>query len=533
MGIQIYGNIDADGIGTGKVQSINNLSLSPMRDLVLGDSQDVEIFLTSKTGIVNIQDYSVRLAIGTANAKPTGGTWRLGQTTGIAYNVSAGDLQSAITTNSAANTTTELAPFTFKTVFSANGLQTIPTIDATGLTPSSSVSITKLVVGDGSTKEQWLTRIFRNPLTLQDSFTNFTKTGVGEGIFGSLSIGTPEIFDEFTTTITTVSSTLELEVTDTNGNANTIFQVPVDIISEVIGAGISVSSLTPSTFQTATDVNTTIDSVTTLDKQLFVSEARGNDATGTRNSTTKPYLTLAGAYADAQTNDTIVLLDGDFSGESTLSINKALNFHLSEKVVIGNITSTAGSGTTRILGLGVFARVGQLDFSGASSITVGLSNIYATLYKAPSSSNTRATYCTFGGVNDISLSFGSGVTANSYFKDCIISSSGNCSIDFNECTGDFLFENCNIGNFLYAGDSIKFTNTTAVPATCKLKDSVVSVGSASYNAFVRTSSATTPEIDFIGGSSELSYFANESDFTVNGNYILDTRSGNLPVVLPS
>ena len=181
MGIQIYGNLDAGSLASGKAQSVNNLSATGIRNLVAGDSIDVEVFLTSQTGLVNIQNFTCRLAIGDINAEPTGGTWDLGSTTGLAYNLSASDLQTAITSEASANTTTELAPFTFKTVFSANGAQTIPTIDATGLTPSSSVSIEKLVVGDGSTKEQWLTRIFRNPLTLQDTFTNFTKTGIGEG----------------------------------------------------------------------------------------------------------------------------------------------------------------------------------------------------------------------------------------------------------------------------------------------------------------------------------------------------------------
>ena len=166
MGLQIYGNIDAGSLLNGKVQSVNNLSASGIKNLVAGDGLELELFLTSQTGLVNIQDYSVRLGIGDLNARPTGGTFDLGSSTGLAYNLSASDLQTAITSESAANTTTQLSPFVFKTVFTANGSQTIPTIDATSLTPSSTVSIVKLVTGDGSTKEQWLTRIFANPLVL-------------------------------------------------------------------------------------------------------------------------------------------------------------------------------------------------------------------------------------------------------------------------------------------------------------------------------------------------------------------------------
>ena len=286
MGLQIYGNIDAGSLLNGKVQSVNNLSASAIKNLVAGDSLEVELFLTSQSGLVNIQDYSVRLGIGDLNARPTGGTFDLGSETGLAYNLSASDLQTAIANETAANTTTELSPFVFKTVFTANGSQTLPTIDSTSLTPNSTVSIVKLVTGDGSTQEQWLTRIFRNPIAFQDTWTNFTKADVGEGISGALGLGTAEIYDQFSETVTSFSTTMEMEITDTNGNVSTIFQIPVTIGGEVLGAGITASSISPSNFVTATDVNTTIDSVTTRANQLFVSADRGNDATGTRNSTT-------------------------------------------------------------------------------------------------------------------------------------------------------------------------------------------------------------------------------------------------------
>ena len=112
-------------------------------------------------------------------------------------------------------------------------------------------------------------------------------------------MGTADIYDQFSDTVTSFSTTMEMEITDTSGNVTTVFQIPVTIGGEVLGAGITASSISPSNFVTATDVNTTVDSVTTRDKQLFVSANRGNDATGTRNSTTKPYATFAGALADA------------------------------------------------------------------------------------------------------------------------------------------------------------------------------------------------------------------------------------------
>ena len=293
MGLQIYGNIDAGSLLSGKVQSVNNLGTSGIKNLVAGDGLEVEIFLTSQSGLVNIQDYSVRLGIGDLNARPTGGTWDLGSTTSIAYNISATGLGTVISTEVASNTTTQLSPFLYsRQSFSANGAQTIPTIDSTGLTPNSTVSIVKLVTGDGSTKEQWLTRIFRNPIAFQDTWTNFTKTGVGKGVQGALGLGTAEIYSEFSETVTSFESTMELEITDTDGNVITVFQIPVTIGGEAIGAGITAGAISPSNFVTATDVNTSIDSATTIDNSIYISQSRGNDSTGTRNSTTKPYLTL-------------------------------------------------------------------------------------------------------------------------------------------------------------------------------------------------------------------------------------------------
>jgi hypothetical protein len=526
MGLQIYGNIDAGSLLGGKVQSVVNLSASGIKNLVAGDGLELELFLTSQTGLVNIQDYSVRIGIGDLNARPTGGTFDLGSSTGLAYNLSASDLQTAITSESAANTTTQLSPFVFKTVFTANGSQTIPTIDATSLTPSSTVSIVKLVTGDGSTKEQWLTRIFRNPLAFQDTFTNFTKAGVGEGIFGALGLGTTDIYSQFSDTVTSFSTTMEMEVTDTDGNVTTIFQIPVTIGGEALGAGITVSSISPSNFVTANDVNTSIDSATTRANSIYISASRGNDATGTRNSTTKPYATLAGGYADAQSGDTIVVLDGDFSSESTLNLAHLNNFHLEEGVVLGNITSTQ-SGVVRFKGLGNRQDVGTLDFSG-SSHSLNIEQLNINTLKMGSNGG-RLVNSDFQGGSTHSLDIATTSSVNVYAKDCSFQSNATQSIHLNETNAKLYLDNCLVGTFAFAGDSIKITNGTNAPDQIAIKDCVIS-GNSAGNAFAKTSSATAIEIDFIGGVSELAYFSNASDFTINGNYVIDARSGLLPYV---
>ena len=139
MGLQIYGNIDAGSLLNGKVQSANNLVSSGIKNLVAGDGLELELFLTSQSGLVNIQDYSVRIGIGDLNARPTGGTFDLGSQTGLAHNIDASTLQTKITaatSGTPANTTTQLSPFVFKTVFTANGSQTIPTICLLYTSPS-------------------------------------------------------------------------------------------------------------------------------------------------------------------------------------------------------------------------------------------------------------------------------------------------------------------------------------------------------------------------------------------------------------
>lgn len=529
MGLQIYGNIDAGSLLTGKVQSVNNLVATGIKNLVAGDGLEVELFLTSQTGFVNIQDYSVRLGIGDLNARPTGGTFDLGSTTGLDYNLSASDLQTAIASEASANTTTLLSPFVFKTVFTANGSQTIPSIDATGLTPSSTVSITKLVEGDGSTQEQWLTRIFANPLSFQDTWTNFTKTGVGEGLSGILGLGTPEIYSQFSESVTSFTSTLEMEITDTNGNTITIFQIPVTIGGESIGAGITVSSITPSNFVTATDVNTSIDSATTIDKSIYISQSRGNDATGTRNSTTKPYLTFAGGLADAQSGDTIVLLDGDFSSESASTIN------------LGTLTINIGHnvkccGFTTGVAVTKFNVYGQQDAQIDGTITIN-----SSCYVRGISLNNLITNCygtlffencdfrgTAGSTNTIQTTVLSPVAGTITFKECTIRSNGSVhTIHHNDNVAQLYVTNCRVQGS--SDNTIQIDTTTSnFPTGIYVNNSLIeATGSYAIDSSA-TPSGINPQLYFNGGISQLGTALDSTSWgTVQGNFYVGTNFPSL------
>lgn len=524
MGLQIYGNIDAGNLLTGKVQSVNNLTATGIKNLVAGDGLEVELFLTSQSGLVNIQDYSVRLAIGDLNARPTGGTWVLGSSTNLAYNINETDLGTAIASEASANTTTELSPFVYKTVFTANGSQTIPTIDATGLTPSSTVSITKLVTGDGSTQEQWLTRIFRNPIALQDTWQNFTKARVGAGVNGVLGLGTPEIYSQFSSTVTSFESTMELEITDTDGNSITIFQIPVTIGGETIGAGISVSSLTPSTFVTASDVNTSIDSATSGSNTIYISQSRGNDATGSRNSTTNPYLTFAGGFADAQHNDTIVLMDGDFSSEGQQSTNKVGMTKLT--ISIGhNVTCCAldsGNTTLNIYGQQDAQISGELQISSSCYVRgISLDNISTNAYGSLFFENCDIRG-TSGSTNTVQITPLSPVAGQIVFKECIIRSNGSVhTIHQNDNVCQVYLQGTRVS--ASSGSTFKYDkNTGNFPTGTYIQNSLIEApggGAGLAIEFGGTATAFFPVLHFIGGISSLGADLNTANFgVIDGNY---------------
>ena len=533
MGLQIYGNIDAGSLLTGKVRSANDLIANGIKNLVAGDGLEVELFLTSQSGLVNIQDYSVRLGIGDLNARPTGGTFDLGSVTGIAYNVNATTLQANITSATSgnpANTTTQLSPFVFKTVFTPNGAQTIPTIDATGLTPSSTVSITKLVTGDGSTQEQWLTRIFRNPIAFQDTWTNFTKTGVGAGIQGVLGLGTPEIYSQFSESVTSFSSTMEMEITDTDGNAITIFQIPVTIGGESIGSGITVSSLTPSTFVTATDVSTSIDSATSMNNSVYISQSRGSNATGTRNSTTKPFLTFTAGLAAAQSGDTIVLMDGDFSSESPPTISLGtLTINIGHNVKCCGFTTDPNVVKFNVYGQQDAQIDGTISINSSAYIRgITLNNLITNCYGTIKFEN-----CDFRGVsgstNTIQTTILSPVAGTLEFKECIIRANGsNHTIHHNDNVASLYLTNTRVQASF--NNTIQVDTTTSnFPIGLYFNNSLIEASSGKYS--IDSSKAPVsinPQLYFVGGTSQLT---NELDLTswgtLSGSYYIDINFPSL------
>ena len=357
MGLQIHANIDSSTLASGRVVSESDLRPKSFKSFVAGDSVVLDLFLTGQDGLLNIQAFpTVRLGFGTLNARPTGGNFTYGAQT-IAYNASASALDTAITAENAPCTVTLITPFVYKVAFNANGAQTIKTVDATGLTPTSTVLITKLVTGTGSTKEQWLVRIFANPIALVDTFTNID----GQGIRGSLNLGTAEIY-QLLGASTSVDTTIELELTDTSGNIQTIFQMPAKITGEVIGQGVS-GAVNFSSFATASSVI----AGSTRSGYVIVSAANGSDTTAVRDREDLAFATPSVAMSVATAGDTFIIRDGDFSNSAELVIADDVTVAVNP-TAIAPICSTTASRTCTLIG----------NFAGVNHASIGTVTLAAT-----------------------------------------------------------------------------------------------------------------------------------------------------------
>lgn len=450
MGLSIYANIDAVSLGTARVQSASDLRPRNFKQLSAGDQTVVDVFLTGQDGLQNIQDYPTRrLGIGALNARPTGGTWDLGAQTGLAYNISDTALDTAITAEVAACTVTELASFVYKVVFDANGAQSIPAVDATGLAPSSTVNIQRLVTGDASTREQWLIRIFQNPIALIDSsWTNIS----GNGIRGALNLGTEGIYSLLGDS-TSVTTNIELELTDTNGDIQTIFQVPITITSEVIGPGVSGVAAFDSYATGAQLVD-----AATRSNYIIVSAASGSDSDGLREREDRPFATPSAAFAVATANDVIVVRDGNFSNdELTLpdSVTVAIN-----PSAVGPICSTTA--TRQSILIGAFS---GLVHEGTGTITLGAVDMNFVDIKGASGNvsitNSKISARDIETRNAVQITGGCSVKID----NCRITSedAGEAAIEVSTFTGSVLLSDCEVKSSTatgtFAADALKIVST--------------------------------------------------------------------------
>jgi hypothetical protein len=186
-------------------------------------------------------------------------------------------------------------------------------------------------------------RIYRNPIALVSDFDALGD----DGVRGVLELGTEGIYRLFEGGGVEASTTAELEVTDVNGDIQTLFQIPVTVRGEVLGEGVPAVVA----FETLATVSE-IESKFRKDNSVFVSK-NGNDATGSRNRLDLPFLTVGAAETAAQSGDTIMVFPGDYSSEILEGKNGVFydflpgaigpEFSVSSTVTIG------GRGTCKLL----------------------------------------------------------------------------------------------------------------------------------------------------------------------------------------
>tara|TARA_R110000765_G_scaffold166344_2_gene271251 strand:- start:1484 stop:3406 length:1923 start_codon:yes stop_codon:yes gene_type:complete len=379
MGQSLFINFDTNDLKSSSVASASDLRNRRFTQFVAGDSLELDLFLVGTSGLLNIQDYAeVRLGLGQLDARPDSGTYKIGSNTPLAYNHSAAQLEAIIDSDVADATVTQLTNFVFRVQFNSTGSQTIPSIDSRLLAPTSTVSVTKLVTGDASTKETWLWRLYQNPVAFTSSFSNIT----GQGVRGILSLATSGVYDLLGTN-KELTTNLELELTDASGNVRTIMQAEVKLRGEVIGhnftGSIPVSpSIPPSatTFLESFPDPTVVGDLTVGGLDLPTGAADGyvltSDATGTASwqanaaannkgfFATSAALTTAyptgqnGWYAIVGTTDTFWVWDTDTTAWKDTDSNS-----------LGTVTSV---GITN--GTGITSSGSPVTSSG--SITVGL-----------------------------------------------------------------------------------------------------------------------------------------------------------------
>ena len=486
MGLQIYANIDATGLQFGRVQSATDLRPKAFREFPIADSTAIDLYLTGQDGELNIQDYpSIQLGVGSLAGRPSSGTWKMlvGAETPLAFDAAAAALESVISTDINPCTVQLLAPYVYKVKFDSFGEQTLPSVDATDLNPNSSANISIFVSGDATTKEEWLIRLFKNPLALTNSWTN-TNDG---GVRGNLALGTAGIY-QLLGSNSSVTSTLELELTDIAGNITTIFQVQIKIIGEVIGQGATgVAAF--GTYATYA----ALAAAETREKFILVSEAGGSDSTGLREREDRAFATPSAAVAVAVTGDMIIIRDGNFSGDN-ITIPDGVTI-VSNPTAIGPLCSSIGTSEFTLIG----------PFTGLNHESTGAATLAAVDMLFVNIQNTDGSVSISNSIlssNDAIIYEALRVTGGGQIRidNCRITNSnaGQAAAKVTSFAGSLILSECQIKSSTPAepipADGIQIVS--ALTGSIQLKNcTIISTSSiADDSAAIRTDTACTVQV---------------------------------------
>ncbi len=244
--IDLYFNTDATGPTTSLVRGVD-LGPATLPSLIAGDNYTVRAFLVNRAGVDSASgagSYTFKLALGTAAARPTGGTFTISDgvdtTSALAYNASAATVQTALNalnTNTGPGgdtvTVSQGATGLYLIKWDTNGAQALLTVNTGSLTPDSDAVVTEEQTGDGSTKEWQSINLAQEPVLTQATWTPITTPYAGWS--GDFPLNTYNVLAEALDASGGVyQPTLEAELTDPSGNKRTLFQGTLSISNEVI-----------------------------------------------------------------------------------------------------------------------------------------------------------------------------------------------------------------------------------------------------------------------------------------------------------
>ena len=236
----IFVNVNATSLATSRVISLDDASAQSWKKFVLGDLRDLNLYFTDGDGAyVDVSAYaSIRVGVGGINKRPTGGNWTFthgGNDHVFDHAASASTMESVLDASpfSLGVSVTSAVSGVYVVKFDAVGAQTLPTSNAYALTPDSTISIKRLVTGDGSTKEEWIIRLFQVPWAYSESWSN-----ISNGVTGTLTFATENLYKAMGDD-NSLTGYFEVELTDASANVTTPIQAPVTITGEVIGDGVA------------------------------------------------------------------------------------------------------------------------------------------------------------------------------------------------------------------------------------------------------------------------------------------------------
>ena len=279
---------NADTLGAARVISLTNSTQEPIKKFVAGDLRDLNLYFVDGSGsYIDVALYTVRVGVGGINKRPTGGTWTFthgGNDTTFTFDQSASTMEATLDAAPYSFGVSVTSPTTgvYIVKFDAVGAQTLPTSDSSALTPDSSVSVKRLVTGDGTTKEEWIIRLFETPWAYSESWSNITN-----GKTGTLNFGTENLYKAFGSA-NSLAGYFEIELTDSGGNVATVIQAPTTILGPVIGDGVagvgSFASYITETYETIIISLTGEDESATVSKQVRFRMPYAMTITGARAS---------------------------------------------------------------------------------------------------------------------------------------------------------------------------------------------------------------------------------------------------------